>query len=268
MSKASGRCRTASTACGCYNCAMPQHVAIFGATSAIAAEVARTYAERGARLYLVGRSEDKLRPLLEELGSHVAGSALQDFDRTGEANACVLNAIDVLGKLDVAIIAHGLLGDQLESECSVEAAEQIARTNYLSVQALVIPIANHLEQQGGGHLAVLSSVAAERGRPRNYTYAAAKSALNTYLQGLRSRVYKRGVQIHTIKLGPVDTPMTETHTKNRLFARAPDVARQIVQVIERGRAEAYVPGYWRPIMFAVRNLPEFVFQRVGALSER
>lgn len=247
---------------------MRLNVAIFGATSAIAADVARIYAARGARLYLVGRNPDKLAALVHELGPAVIASASQDLDETQQAPVCVARAVEALGYLDVALIAHGLLGDQLESEQSVQVAEQIARTNYLSVQALVIPLANHLEARRAGHLAVLSSVAAERGRPRNYTYAAAKSALNTYLQGVRSRLYGKGVQVHTLKLGPVDTPMTETHKKNLLFARSPDVAEGVVRAIERGLSEAYVPGFWRLIMLGVRNLPEGVFQRFSALSGR
>jgi len=247
---------------------MTEHIAIFGATSAIAADVARVYAARGARLYLVGRSGDKLAKLVAELGEHVAGSAVQDFDETTAAEGCVQRAIGALGRIDVALIAHGLLGDQQQSELSWAESEQIARTNYLSVIALLIPLANGLESQRAGHLAVLSSVAAERGRPRNYTYAAAKSALNTYLQGLRSRLYAAQVLVHTVKLGPVDTPMTVSHRKSLLFSRAPDVARQIVSAIDRGDTEVFVPSFWRPIMFTVRNLPEFVFQRVSALSGR
>lgn len=252
----------------CYNSPMAENIVIFGATSAIAQEVARNYASRGARLFLVGRSSHKLTPLLRELGPQVVGSRLQDFDETTAAESCVEEAIAALGTLDVALVAHGLLGDQRESERSRQASEQIARTNYTSVVALLIPLANHFEGRRGGKLAVLSSVAAERGRPRNYTYAAAKSALNVYLQGLRSRLYASGVGVYTIKLGPVDTPMTESHRKNLLFARAPEVARQIVRTIDRGRQEAYVPSWWRPVMFAVRNLPERLFQRVGALSAR
>ena len=247
---------------------MSQHVAIFGATSAIAADVARHYARRGARLYLVGRSVEKLSALTDELAPQLAGSALQDFDRTDQAGACVDAAVAALGRIDVAIIAHGLLGDQRESEAQVAVAEQIARTNFLSVMALVIPLANQLERQRGGHLAVLSTVAAERGRPRNYTYAAAKSALNTYLEGVRSRLYGAGVKVHTLKLGPVDTPMTASHEKNLLFARSPQVAAAIVRNIDRDVPEAFVPGFWRPLMFAVRNLPESIFQRVSALSGR
>lgn len=247
---------------------MPENVVVFGATSAIAQEVARLYAARGARLYLVGRNRDKLVALSRELGSAVVGQRVQDFDRTAEAEACVSEAVRALGRVDVALIAHGLLGDQLASERELGEAEQIAHTNYASVVALLIPLANALERQRSGRLVVLSSVAAERGRPRNYTYAAAKSALNVYLQGLRSRLYRSGVRVHTIKLGPVDTPMTTTHAKNALFAQAPDVARGIVRAVERDLAEAYVPGFWRPIMLIVRTLPEALFQRVGALSER
>jgi decaprenylphospho-beta-D-erythro-pentofuranosid-2-ulose 2-reductase len=247
---------------------MPEHVAIFGATSAIAADVARLYAARGARLYLVARDADKLAALTAELAEHVAGWAQQDFDRTDAADGCVTRALQTLGHLDVALIAHGLLGDQRESELDAQVAEQIARTNYLSVVALVIPLANHFEARRSGHLAVLSSVAAERGRPRNYTYAAAKSALNTYLQGVRSRLYRAGVQVHTLKLGPVDTPMTINHNKNALFTQPARAARGVVRAIDRGIAEAYVPAFWRLIMPVVRNLPEAVFQRVGALSGR
>ena len=122
--------------------------------------------------------------------------------------------------MDVAVIAHGWLGDQLASERDVAEAERIIATNFTSVVALLVPLGNHFEAAGAGNIAVLSSVAGDRGRPRNYTYGAAKGALNVYLQGLRTRLWSRGVRVQTLKLGPVDTPMTATHTKNLLFARA------------------------------------------------
>jgi decaprenylphospho-beta-D-erythro-pentofuranosid-2-ulose 2-reductase len=255
-------------------------VVIFGATSAIAADVARVYAARGARLVLVGRNQEKLGALARELADAVVAQRVQDFDRTEQAEACVAWAVEQFGgAVDRALIAHGLLGDQLESERSVALAEQIARTNYLSVMALLVPLANHFEAHARavgsargksivGRLAVLSTVAAERGRPRNYTYAAAKAALNVYLQGLRSRLYPSGVSVHTIKLGPVDTPMTVAHHKNALFARSSEVARGIVAAVEGGRSEAYVPRFWQLIMLGVRNMPEAVFQRFSSLSGR
>jgi short-subunit dehydrogenase len=244
-------------------------VAIFGATSAIAAEVARLYAARGARLFVAGRNAAKLGQLVAALGDAVAGSYDVDLTAPGAAAAAVARALDVFeGGLDVAVIAHGLLGDQLASERELAEASRIIDTNFVSVVALLVPLGNHFDAQGAGHIAVLSSVAGDRGRPRNYTYGAAKGALNVYLQGLRTRLWSRGVGVHTLKLGPVDTPMTATHDKTPLFARAADVAAGIVAAIDAGRAEVYVPWFWRPIMAVVRRLPERVLQRVPMLAGR
>jgi len=246
-----------------------QGVAIFGATSAIAAEVARVYAGRGARLYLIGRNREKLQRIASGLGPAVAGTEGADLDDTGRAEALVDAAIAALGgAIAVAVIAQGLLGDQLATERAYAAAEPIIRTNLLSVMALLVPLGNRMEAAGHGQIAVLSSVAADRGRPRNYTYAAAKGALNVYLQGMRTRLHGKGVGVHTLKVGPVDTPMTVDHRKTIVFARAGAVAESIVAAIDRRDAEAYVPWFWRPIMAGVRALPEAIMQKLGFLSGR
>lgn len=244
------------------------NVLIFGATSAIAQAVATRYADRGDRLYVVGRNAKKLSALVDRLGDACVGHMVADLDDTDANERRVLEALDRLGSIDIGLIAHGLLGDQLETERSWSSAEAVFRTNLLSVVSLVIPLANVLEDQRRGHLAVMSSVAGERGRPRNYTYGSAKGALSLYLQGVRSRLWAAGVDVHTLKLGPVDTPMTKTHEKNALFAKREDVARSIVQRVDGRGGEAYVPKYWAPIMGVVRRLPEPLFQRLRFLSAR
>jgi decaprenylphospho-beta-D-erythro-pentofuranosid-2-ulose 2-reductase len=246
-----------------------ERVLILGATSAIAREIAIRYAGRGAQLYLVGRDPTKLQELCTRLGPAVVGHAQADLDDTSGNAARVRAAVEALGGLDVALVAHGLLGDQQATEHDWTAAEQVLRTNLLSPVSLLIPLANILQAQGHGHLAVLSSVAGERGRPRNYTYGAAKGALTLYLQGLRSRSWSQGIAVSTFKLGPVDTPMTADHPKNPLFAAPQAVARDIVAHLERGHGGAvYLPWYWAPIMGVVRRLPEPIFQRLAFLSGR
>ena len=245
-----------------------ERVVIFGATSAIAAEIAAHYARRGARLVVVGRNPDKLDALVRQLGDAVVEAVQADLDDTTRSESLVEAAHARLGAIDVALVAHGLLGDQLATERSYAEAEAVLRTNLLSPISLLVPLANLLEAQGHGHLAVLSSVAGERGRPRNYTYGAAKGALTLYLQGVRSRLWRTGVKVSTLKLGPVDTPMTATHPKNALFAAAPAVARTIVDHLDRRQGAAYVPRRWAPIMAVVRRLPEPLFQRFGFLSGR
>jgi short-subunit dehydrogenase len=247
-----------------------QSVLVLGATSAIAQEVARVHASRGDRLYLVGRDPAKLAALVTELGAAVVGSLVADFDATQDNEARVGRAFEALGHVDVALIAHGWLGDQLESERSVAHAEAVIATNFTSAVSLLVPLVNRLEAQRRGALVVLSSVAGDRGRPRNYTYGAAKGALTLYLQGVRSRLFTSApaVRVVTVRLGPVDTPMTREHPKNALFGEPRAVASAIVRAELRGPLDVYVPWYWRPIMATVRSLPERVFQRFAFLAGR
>ncbi|HVY29712.1 MAG TPA: SDR family NAD(P)-dependent oxidoreductase [Polyangiaceae bacterium] len=249
---------------------MTQRILIIGATSAIAAEVARIYASpsRGARLHLLGRSSEKMHTLCSSLAGATVTSELADFARLENASALIERAVAQLGGLDVALIAHGTLGDQLRTEQSFDEAEAIFRDNLLSAVAFVVPIANVLEAQRGGTLGVITSVAGERGRPRNYTYGAAKGALNIYLQGVRSRLYRSGAHVVTLKLGPVDTPMTVSHPKNVLFARPRAVAESIVAALDAKRTELYVPWFWGAIMPFVKHAPERLFQLFPFLSGR
>lgn len=243
-------------------------VVIFGATSAIAAEVAVLHARRGDRLLLVGRNAGKLSAVASRCGGTEVETKIADFSQLDRSAALVDGVISALGAVDTALIAHGDLGNQLESERSFEHAEEILRTNFLSVVSLLIPLANHLEANREGRIGVITSVAGDRGRPRNYTYGAAKGALNVYLQGLRTRLYPAQVSVTTLKLGPVDTPMTRDHGKHALFGKPESVARGILRAMDSREAEAYVPGVWRAIMPVVKNTPERLFQKLGFLSGR
>jgi len=246
------------------------NVLVIGATSAIAQEIARVYAERGDRLFLLGRDAARLRVIAEALGAGVVGTESADFDDMAGNAGRVARAVAALGDLDVAVIAHGWLGDQLESETSFAHAEAVITTNFTSVVSFAVPLTNHFEARGRGSLVVLSSVAGDRGRPRNYTYGAAKGALSLYLQGVRSRLFRTAprVRVVTIRLGPVDTPMSREHPKNVLFGEPRAVARSIVRAATHGPMDAYVPWYWQPIMATVRTLPERIFQRFGFLAGR
>jgi len=243
------------------------NILILGATSTVAADVARIYRAQGARFYLMARSQAKLAELSRELGAAVIGERCVDFLDAPATVVALRYALDALGAVDLVLIAQGDLGDQMLSESDFAEAERQILVNYVSVVAQLTVLGPFFEAQGRGSIAVISSVAGERGRPRNYTYGSAKGGLTLYLQGLRSRLWPR-VTVTTIKLGPVDTPMTKGHEKNGLFVTSPEAARGIVRAIARRRGEAYVPGFWRGIMAVVRVLPEAIFQRIAFLSGR
>ena len=240
-------------------------VLIVGATSAMAAETARLYAATGARLYLVARNVERLDAVADDL--RVRGAAevrtgvldVLDFERHG---AVVEAAWTAFGGFDVALLAHGVLPDQTRCEADVATALDGLRVNLDAAVSLLMLLANRFEDQGGGCLAAISSVAGDRGRRSNYVYGAAKAGLSAFLQGLRARLHRSGVAVVTLKPGFVDTPMTADVPHNRLFVGPARAAGAIYRSIERRRDVAYVPWFWRPIMTAVRLLPEAAFKRL------
>jgi len=238
---------------------------IIGANSAIAEAVARRLAARGDSLYLLARSAERLEALARDLelrGGRVAGWARFDARDTAAHPAAMDAAVAALGGLDTALVAHGTLGDQKACEASVpETLDQLS-TNLLSVVSLGTLLANRFEAQGSGTLAVISSVAGDRGRQSNYVYGTAKAGVSAFVSGLRNRLHRSGVRVVTIKPGFVDTPMTAGMRKGPLFSSADAVARGIVAAMDSGQDVVYLPFFWRFIMAAVRAVPEPLFKRL------
>lgn len=243
-------------------------VLIIGATSAVAQGVAQRLAQQGASIFCLARNVERTAVIVESLGAACTGSFCYDFTHYQKADEAVKAAVQALGGIDIALIAHGALTDQIETEQNFELAQHTFESNLISVISLLIPLSMQMEAQGRGKIGVITSVAGERGRPRNYTYGAAKGSLNIYLQGLRSKLYGSGVEIYTFKMGPVDTPMTVDHPKNFSFSTVEKVSDIVTKAFGQKRYERFVPGYWAIIMFFVRHMPEWLFQRVGFLSGR
>ncbi len=246
--------------------ATPGKVLILGATSAIAQATSRLLADRGASFFLVARDPYKLAAVVSDLqtrGARAVYSLALDLDNEAEHPGLLHAAVDVLGTIDMALLAHGVLGDQKAAEASPEVAEAIYRTNFLSPASLITLLANYFEERGTGTLAVISSVAGDRGRKSNYVYGASKGALSILLEGVRNRVDRAGVQVLTIKPGFVATPMTAHLPRGPLFAEPRTIGRGILRAVEKRRDVVYLPGFWRLIMFAVRAVPGPVFKKMN-----
>lgn len=242
-----------------------QKVVIIGATSAIAEATARIYAARGAQLFLVARNTARLEDVAADLrvrGSKEVFHASLDVNDMHD-HARVVDAVwSSLGTVDVALIAHGTLPDQGKCEASVDVAMKEFTTNGTSTIALLTAMAQRFETQRNGVIAVISSVAGDRGRQSNYLYGSAKAAVSAFASGLRQRMAKVGVNVLTIKPGFVDTPMTRDFKKGALWTKPEGIARGIVRAADRGRSVVYLPGFWLPIMLIIRHIPEFVFKRI------
>jgi len=238
---------------------------ILGASSSVARAFARAAAEDGADIILAGRDMDDMTLSAEDVsirtGRDVDVVAFDAEDISGHA-AFVADVTRRAGFLNV-FLAFGAMPEQDEIDGDFALAERSIAVNYTGAVSVLHRLAPHLEAQGDGHVVVLSSVAGDRGRLKNYVYGSAKAGLNTYLQGLRARLFRTGVSVTTIKPGFMDTDMTWGIEGMFLVASPEKAARACLSAAKKRRHVVYVPFFWWGIMNIIRHIPEFIFKKMS-----
>jgi NADP-dependent 3-hydroxy acid dehydrogenase YdfG len=245
---------------------MDKNILIIGATSAIAEATARIWAAEGSQLYLIGRNPDKLALVsrdLESRGARVTAAELDVSDFSLHAPA-IESAFQTLSRVDVVLLAYGDLPDQQRCEQSEAAALNALNVNAASVMSLLTIIANRLQGQRSGVIAVLGSVAGDRGRKSNYVYGSCKALVATFMDGLAGRLRSSGVRVITIKPGFVDTPMTAQFKKGLLWAQPASIAAIIhARVASASSGTYYAPRFWWAIMAVIRSIPANILYRLN-----
>lgn len=238
---------------------------MFGATSAIGEQVARLYAADGARLFLAARDPARLQAMTDDLrvrGAAAVDMAEIDFDDIPAFGPMLDAATAALDAFEHVLIAYGTLPDQAEAERDAAVAQRHLHTNFVSPTLLLNMLASRVRK--GGVIAVITSVAGDRGRQSNYVYGAAKGGLSRFLEGLRHRLVGQDIQVLDIRPGFVRTPMTEgLPSQGPLWVGADVVARDIRRAMAARRARLYTPWFWRLIMGIVRNVPTPIFHKTG-----
>jgi len=243
-----------------------RNILIAGATSAIAQETAKHFAQDGDNLFLVARNPEKLQAVADDLRARGAGKVAtfnMDMNAVDRHEEMWRSAETAIGAVDTLLVAYGVLPNQEACSQDVQRTLDTFQTNAVSVIALLTMVANIFAERREGSIAVISSVAGDRGRRSNYIYGASKGALNIFLQGLRNRLYRSHVHVLTIKPGMVDTPMTAHMRKGPLFADPKPVGERIYRAIVNKEDTIYVPWFWRWVMIAIKAIPESVFKRLS-----
>lgn len=244
-----------------------KRIVIIGATSAIAEHCARLWLQnQPADLTLVGRDAQRIERVATDLRVRSPHSDIRivraEFLDPAAINATVGSIID-LGSVDIVLIAHGSLPDQTECQSDMQACRDALEINGVSPVLYAEVFAKYMKETNHGTIALIGSVAGDRGRKSNYVYGAAKGLVTRYAQGLQHRFAGTGVKVVLIKPGPTDTPMT-AHLKGKgaKLATVEGVAKQIVDGVEAGKPVIYAPGKWCLIMMIIRHLPIFVFNKL------
>jgi short-subunit dehydrogenase len=239
---------------------------VLGATRGMGRAVARVLAARGERLFLLGRDAAELELSARdlELGGAPApvGTAACDLLELASFGPALDRAAQTLAGFDTVIVTAGLFGSQQQLEQDTALAARVLAANFTGTVAFCEQARARLVAGGGGTLCVFSSVAGDRARRTIVLYGAAKAGLSYYLDGLDLRHAAEGLRVVCVKPGFVRTGMTQHLDPPPFAGEADDVARRVVQAIDRGWRVVYAPAIWRAVMLAVRALPRPVMRRV------
>jgi decaprenylphospho-beta-D-erythro-pentofuranosid-2-ulose 2-reductase len=246
---------------------MYKKIVIIGATSAMAEHCARLWcAEAPKNLVLLGRDQIRTERVAQDLQvrspqSKVAVHTIDFLDPLrirAWANQVVAEGLPA-----IVLIAHGSLPDQKACQEDLILCEDALAVNGISPVLFAEAFAGHMQRANSGTLAIIGSVAGDRGRKSNYIYGAAKGLVTRYAQGLQHRLAGTSVKVVLVKPGPTDTPMTaQLKVTGAKLAEVEGVARSIVGGIEQGKPVIYAPGKWAIIMMIIRHLPKFIFNKM------
>jgi NAD(P)-dependent dehydrogenase (short-subunit alcohol dehydrogenase family) len=245
-----------------------KHVAIAGATDGIGLAVALEYARQGWRVALLGRDQAKLDGALEAARAVSSGEPpvgiVWEATRAADAKRALDDALRALGQLDLLIYNAGLMLWGQDAEARGDAAALMMDVNVVGAIRMLEHAADYMAAAGRGRIAVVGSIAGDRGRKGNPAYGASKAAIEQYCEGLRSRLHPSGVGVSLIKPGYVRTKLLRSDIPSFPPAVAPEVAaRRIVRKLGRGAEVFYVPGWWAPVGLAMRLMPRFLFKRIA-----
>jgi decaprenylphospho-beta-D-erythro-pentofuranosid-2-ulose 2-reductase len=243
----------------------PGSLLLLGGTSDIALATARLYAGRtpGLRVVLAARPSERRDTAVGELEALGCRARAVDFE-AGDTDAHARVVADAArdGDIDISVVAYGVLGDNERAWTDVDAAVELARTNYLAPVATGVALAAQVRRQGHGVIVALSSVAGERPRRSNFVYGSTKAGFDAFYVGLGEALRPLGGRVVVVRPGFVRSKMTAGLDPAPLAVTPSDVADAIVATVDGGGEQVWVPRAIRPVMSALRHLPRPVFRRL------
>ncbi len=245
-----------------------KHVLVVGATDGIGLALCNKYLASGWRVALVGKDPVKTERVVTDLRTKFPDSLIIytvcDVRDAGLSRETFDRVVKELGQLDLLIFCAGVFHVARGYDLDLSNELDTFVVNLLGAVTFVALSTNYFVNVGKGHVAVIGSVAGERGRRSNPSYCAAKAGLHTYLEGLRARLHPLGIKVTTIKPGFVDTKMLGGGRKDVFgVISAGKAARMIKRGIDRRQDSFFVPSWWFLVSLVLRLTPRSLFKRFG-----
>ena len=230
---------------------------IIGASEGIGAALARRLARQGYTLALLARRQEKLERLCDEINQEAhelrACCYVHDVADYQKVPELLRKIVAELGGLDlVAFVAGVNYAPGGMEKYNFENDRQMIEINLIGAMAWLTPIAEMFQAAKAGQIVGISSVAGDRGRVGNPGYNTSKAGLDAYLEALRNRLTRRGVNVLTVKPGFVQTAMLKAAQGPTPFLISPEKAADDIWKAMRQRKQLiYTPFIWRWIMLVI-----------------
>ena len=241
---------------------------ILGASDGIGAALARKLTKEGYTLALIARRQDKLSSLCEEInaleGETRALAYVHDVANYDEVPDLLRKVVADLGGLDLLVFMAGVNFPPGLNNYNFEGDRKMIEVNLIGAMAWLDPVAAMFQSAKAGQIVGISSVAGDRGRVGNPGYNTSKAALTTFLEALRNRLTRHGVNVLTVKPGFVNTEMVKAAQGGTPFMIEPEqAANEIYNAMKKRKQVIYTPSLWRWIMLAIQHVPSFIFRRLS-----
>ncbi|WP_306357463.1 MULTISPECIES: SDR family NAD(P)-dependent oxidoreductase [unclassified Nocardia] len=239
-------------------------VLVLGGRSEIGVAVARRLAPGRVVVLAARRSGDldEQRRALTAAGAAAVHAVEFDADDTAGHQALLEKVAAEYGRIGVAVVAFGVLGDQARAERDPAHAVAVVHTDYVAQVSVLTVLANLLRAQGGGQIVAFSSIAGVRVRRANYVYGSAKAGLDGFASGLADALHGSGVHLLLVRSGFVVGRMTAGMDPAPLSSTPDQVADGVVAGLRRRSRVAVVPGALRLMFLAMRLVPRSVWRRM------
>ncbi|MBI5842391.1 MAG: SDR family NAD(P)-dependent oxidoreductase [Chloroflexi bacterium] len=246
-----------------------QRAILVGSSGGIGAALARKLANEGYTLALLDRNAELSQAISNEINqTHNETRALSyqhnvtDYDSVPDL---LRRIVADLGGLDLFVYVAGVIHFPGINEYNFEEDRKMVEVNLLGGMAWLSQVAPLFQNMKSGQIVGVSSVAGDRGRVGNPGYNTSKAGFTTYLEALRNRLTRHGVNVITIKPGMVKTEMLNLPGAPRpvLAVTAEQAAEGIWNAIRKRRQAAYISGIWRWVMLVIRHIPSFIFRRMS-----
>ena len=226
---------------------------VVGASSGIGREVALLLKEKGWTVGVAARR-------LELLGDFE--HAAQIDVNSEEAGRQLLALIERVGGMDLYFHASGIGKQNPELQEDIEL--RTVETNAVGFTRMVGTAYRYMASHGGGHIAVISSIAGTKGLGPAPSYSATKALQNTYIQALEqlANTRKLNIRFTDIRPGFVGTDLLNDGNRYPLLLNKVSVAKDIVRSIERCRHVRIVDWRWRLITAFWRRIPRCIWRRL------